>query len=70
MAGRHKAQRESIVIVRTTEIKGDIEKEARRPYIKQIVKEGVKFPQLQRRIRPAQKTYRTVFKATRPNLFA
>lgn len=70
MAGRHKAQRESIVIVRTHEITGDIEKEARRPYIKQIVKEGIRFPILQRRLRPARKTFRTVFKANRPNLFA
>jgi hypothetical protein len=70
MSGRHKAQRESVTIVRTTEITGDIEKEARRPYIKQIVKEGVKFPILQRRIRAATKTFKSVFKANRPNLFA
>ena len=69
MAGRHKAQRESLVIVRTKEITGDIEKESRRPYTKQIAKDGVKFPLLDKRLRPARKTFRTVFKATRPNLF-
>jgi hypothetical protein len=70
MCGRHKAQRESLVIVRTAEIKGNVEENARRSYTKQIVKEGIKFPLLQRRIRPARKTFRTVFLAHRPNLFA
>jgi large subunit ribosomal protein L18Ae len=70
MAGRHKAQRESLVIVRTTEITGDVVKEAKRNYTTQVSREGVKFPLLQRQMRPARKTFRTVFKATRPNLFA
>jgi large subunit ribosomal protein L18Ae len=70
MAGRHKAQRESLVIVRTTEIAGDLSKNSKRSYTAQIVKEGIKFPQLQRKLRPARKTFRTVFKATRPNLFS
>ena len=70
MSGRHKAQRESLTIVRTTEIRGDIEKESRRPYIKQISREGVRFPLLQRKLRPYRKTFRTVFKASRPNLFS
>ena len=70
MAGRHKAQRESLVIVRTTEIHGDAEKNAKRNYIKQVAKEGVRFPLISRRLRPSRKTFKTVFKATRPNLFA
>ncbi len=69
MAGRHKAQRESLVIVRTTEIKNPQE-DSKRSYTAQIVKDGIKFPQLQRKLRPARKTFRTVFKATRPNLFS
>ena len=69
MVGRHKAQRESLVIVRTTEIKGDVEKLSKRAYTKQIVKEGIKFPLLQRRIRPP-KAFRKVFHAHRPNLFS
>lgn len=70
MAGRHKAQRESLVIVRTTEITGDVAEEAKRSYTSQILKKGIKFPLLHRRIRTAKKSFRTVFKATRPNLIA
>jgi large subunit ribosomal protein L18Ae len=70
MAGRHKAQRESLVIVRTTEITGNVAEESKRSYTTQIVKDGIKFPLLHRRIRPARKAFRTVFKATRPNLVA
>lgn len=69
MAGRHKAQRESLVIVRTTEI-ADVAEDSKRSYTSQIVKNGIKFPLLHKRIRAARKTYRTVFKATRPNLIA
>jgi len=70
MAGRHKAQRESLVIVRTTELTGDVSETSKRSYTSQILKEGIKFPLLQKRIRPARKTFRTVFKASRPNLIA
>jgi large subunit ribosomal protein L18Ae len=74
LAGRHKAQRESVTIVRTTEIRATkdekIEDKVKRASIKQVVREGVKFPVLSRRLRAARKTFRTTFKATRPNLFA
>ena len=70
MAGRHKAQRESLVIVRTTEITGDVQKEAKRVYTTQVTKDEVKFPVLQRVLRPSRKSLRTVFKANRPNLFS
>ena len=70
MAGRHKAQRESLVIVRTTEIVGDLAENAKRVYSSQVVKDGVRFPLLQRKLRPYRKAFRTVFKATRPTLFA
>lgn len=70
MSGRHKAQSESLIVVRTTELKGkNLDKECRRAYTRQLVKEGVKFPILQRRLRPHSKSLRTVFKASRPNLF-
>jgi large subunit ribosomal protein L18Ae len=69
MAGRHKAQRESLVIVRTTEI-ADVAENSKRNYTSQIVKDGIKFPLLHRRLRPARKSFRTVFKASRPNLVA
>jgi large subunit ribosomal protein L18Ae len=70
MAGRHKAQRESLVIIRTTEVTGDVVENAKRTYTTQVAKEGIKFPLLQRKLRPAKKTFKTVFKASRPNLFA
>jgi large subunit ribosomal protein L18Ae len=70
MAGRHKAQRESLVIIRTTEVTGDVVENAKRTYTTQVAKDGIKFPLLQRKLRPARKTFKTVFKATRPNLFA
>jgi hypothetical protein len=69
MAGRHKAQRESLVIVRTTEIKGQLDKEVRRAYTRQLVKDGIKFPILNRRLRQAKRSLRTVFKASKPNMF-
>lgn len=70
MAGRHKAQRESLVIVRTTQVKGDIAENAKRSYTSQVAKDGIRFPLLQRKLRPYRKSFRTVFKATRPTLFA
>ena len=69
MVGRHKAQRESLVIVRTTILKGNVEKEAKRHYIRQIVKDGVKFPLLEKRIRPVP-AFRKVFRPSRPCLLA
>ena len=71
MAGRHKAQRESVTIVRTTVIPADkVEENARRVYTKQVIKQGVRFPVLSRLIRNSDRQYRTVFKASRPSLFA
>jgi large subunit ribosomal protein L18Ae len=70
LSGRHKAQSESLIVVRATQLKGkNLEKEARRAYTRQLVKEGIKFPILQRRPRPPNKALKTVFKANRPNLF-
>jgi large subunit ribosomal protein L18Ae len=68
LSGRHKAQRESVTIVRTTEIHND--DDIKRNTLKQVVKDGVRFPILARRIRVASKQYRTVFEANRPSLFA
>merc|ERR1712032_1346197 len=70
MAGRHKAQRESVTIVRTSVLSGNVEETCRRLYTRQIVKDGVRFPVLNRLIRNSDKQYRTVFKAVRPSLFA
>ncbi len=68
LAGRHKAQRESVTIVRTTEVTKD--DDVKRVTLKQVVRDGVKFPILARRIRVSHKQHRTVFKANRPSLFA
>ncbi len=70
MAGRHKAQKESLVIVRTTEITGDVVKNAKRTYTVQVSRPDIKFPLLQRKLRPFKKSLKTVFKANRPNLAA
>ena len=69
MVGRHKAQRESLVIVRTTELKGDLEHEAKRRQTRQVVKHYIKFPLLHKRIRP-KPAFRKVFKPSRPVLLA
>lgn len=70
MAGRHKAQRESITIVKHTEVKGDVVENSRRRYTQEIAKEGIRFPQLRRKLRAPRKSLQTVFKANRPNLYA
>ena len=69
MVGRHKAQRESLVIVRTTELKGDLEHEAKRRQIRQVVKHYIKFPLLHKRIR-SKPAFRKVFRPSRPVLLA
>ena len=69
MVGRHKAQRESLVVVRTTELKGDMEHVAKRKQIRQICKHDLKFPILHKRIRVAP-AYRKVFRPSRPCLLA
>lgn len=67
MAGRHKAQRESLSIIRTTELKGDLVKNCRRVYIRQIVRPNVKFPILHKKIRGPSR-YSSNFQANRPIL--
>ena len=69
MVGRHKAQRESLVIVRTTELKGNMEHDAKRRQIRQVAKHDIKFPLLHKRIRPAP-AFRKVFRPSRPCLLA
>jgi hypothetical protein len=70
MAGRHKAQPESLTIIRTTEIKGDLLDEVKKPYSRQVLRDTAIFPIIHKRIRPAKKQYSKVFHAKRPNLFA
>ena len=68
MIGRHKAQRESLVIVRTSILK-EPEKTCRRNYTKQVIKAEAKFPILNKRIRPTP-SFRKVFRPSRPTLLA
>ena len=58
----HKTQRESLVIVRKTELKGDLEHDAKRRQIKQVAKYDSKFPLLHKRIRPAPAFRKVSFK--------
>ena len=69
MVGRHKEQRESLVIVRTTELKGDLEHEAKRRQIRQVAKYDINFPLLHKRIRPAP-AFRKIFRPSRSVLLA
>ena len=50
MVGIHKAKRESSVIVTTTQLKDDLEHNAKRRQIRQVAKHDIKFPSLQKRI--------------------
>ena len=50
MVGIHKAQRESSVIVTTTQLKGDLEHNAKRRQIRQVAKHDIKFPLMHKRI--------------------
>ena len=50
MVGIHKAQRESSVIVTTTQLKGNLEHNAKRSQIRQVAKHDIKFPLLHKRI--------------------
>lgn len=69
MGGRHKAQTESLVIVRTTKLSSEEVKNIKNPSTQQLSRDGIKFPVLQRILRPSRKTFKSVFKADRPNLF-
>ena len=50
MVGINKAQRESSAIVTTTQLKGDLEHNAKRRQIRQVAKHDIKFPLLHKRI--------------------
>ena len=64
MAARHRARFRSVHILKVVEIeKAD---DIRRPYIKQLLTKGLKFP-LPHRVPP--KHGKKVFAATRPNTF-
>jgi large subunit ribosomal protein L18Ae len=66
MASRHRARFRSIQIIRVAEVKAE---DARRPYIKQLLGDDLKFPLPHRVQRPASKRYRSIFLAKRPSTF-
>ena len=66
MAARHRARFSSIQIIRVAEVKSA---DVRRPYIKQVVEKGVKFP-LPHRVLRMPKQFKQTFVAKRPSTFA
>mmetsp|Transcript_5859 Transcript_5859/g.6742 ORF Transcript_5859/g.6742 Transcript_5859/m.6742 type:complete len:177 (-) Transcript_5859:216-746(-) len=67
MAGRHRARKESIQIIKTGTVGA---KELRRPINIQFVDAGIKFPIQNRRPRASSRKYVKKFSATRPTTFA
>ncbi|KFH68928.1 large subunit ribosomal protein L18Ae [Podila verticillata NRRL 6337] len=66
MASRHRARSRSIQIIRVAEVANA---DVRRPYIKQILVPGIKFPLPHRVIRAADKSHRALFMGSRPSTF-
>ncbi|KAF8980855.1 60S ribosomal protein L20 [Entomortierella lignicola] len=66
MASRHRARSRSIQVIRVAEVSNA---EVRRPYIKQLLVPGIKFPLPHRVIRAADKSHRALFTASRPSTF-
>lgn len=65
MAARHRARFHSVHIIKVAEVKAA---DVRRPYIKQILEPGLKFP-LPHRILKATKSRAPLFAGKRPNTF-
>eukprot|EP01006_Ploeotia_vitrea_P043086 TRINITY_DN66689_c6_g5_i1.p2 TRINITY_DN66689_c6_g5~~TRINITY_DN66689_c6_g5_i1.p2 ORF type:complete len:209 (+),score=99.54 TRINITY_DN66689_c6_g5_i1:96-629(+) len=66
MAGRHRARRSSIQIVRTAVVKAA---DCKRTTVTQFHKSGLKFRLLHRLPRPSNKQYKSTFKANAPSTF-
>ncbi|KAI8923621.1 ribosomal L18ae/LX protein domain-containing protein [Entophlyctis helioformis] len=66
MAARHRARFGSVQIIKVAEVKNA---DVRRPYIKQILEPGLKFPLPHRVFRAANKSIAATFVGTRPNTF-
>ena len=64
MAARHRARFRSIQIIRVAEVAAS---DIRRPYIKQLLENKLKFPLPHRLQRTADKRYRSVFIHKRPS---
>ena len=66
MAGRHRARKRSIQIMRTAIVAA---KDCKRPNTLQFHNSAIKFPLTHRLPRDSAKKFRTTFKASRPNTF-
>ncbi|EAR97130.3 60S ribosomal protein L18a (macronuclear) [Tetrahymena thermophila SB210] len=66
MAGNHRAQPDTIQIIRTATLEP---KDIKRPATLAMRNAALKFPIVKTIHRPSEKKYRTVYKATRPTTF-
>ncbi|KAI8870234.1 ribosomal protein L18ae [Ramicandelaber brevisporus] len=66
MAARHRSRFRNIHIIRVAEVKAA---DVRRPYIKQLLQPGLKFPLPHRIARPSHKRYKALIIANRPSTF-
>ncbi|EPZ32213.1 ribosomal protein L18ae [Rozella allomycis CSF55] len=66
MASRHRARFRSIQIIKVEEIANS---DVRRPYIKQLLEPGLKFPLPHRVYRAPSRRYKKLFVAHRPSTF-
>lgn len=64
MAGRHRARKQSIQIIRTASVKAA---DCKRPATKQFHDSKLKFPLPHRVIRPSTKEFKSTFLASRPS---
>lgn len=67
MASRHRARFRSVQVIRVAEV---AVADVRRPYIKQLLEPGLKFPLPHRVPRASSRRYRTLFAAKRPSTYA
>ncbi len=65
LAAQHRARFHSVQIIKVAEVKAE---DVRRPYIKQLLQPGLKFP-LPHRVLKAPKEKRVLFAGKRPNTF-
>lgn len=67
MGGRHRVRHSALQIIKTATLTAA---ETKRPAIKQFHDSKIAFPSVNRIARPSERVYKTVFKASRPNVSA
>ena len=65
LAARHRIRSAHIQIIKTATLKDE---ECKRPNVLQLHGDDIKFPQPQKSARPSEKKFRSIFKASRPNV--